>query len=164
MEHVIALENQLTSAADHFNTMTECVILARGFNQATALEAALKLMETCYIGARAYSGADFEHGPIAQVGRDLPCIVIAPSGRSLESVASLVLKLKERSSSIFCLSDNAGILAAGSVAIKMPDGIPEWVSPLPYITAMQIFACRLSLSLNLNPDQPRGLNKVTMTV
>ena len=41
------------------------VVLGRGFNLATAEEVALKLTETSYVLARAWSVADFEHGPIA---------------------------------------------------------------------------------------------------
>jgi glucosamine 6-phosphate synthetase-like amidotransferase/phosphosugar isomerase protein len=40
------------------------VVTSRGYNLATAEEAALKLMETTYIVAQAFSTADLRHGPI----------------------------------------------------------------------------------------------------
>src|SRR5438128_1923001 len=41
------------------------IVLGRGFNFSTAEEIALDLSETSYVLARAWSVADFEHGPIA---------------------------------------------------------------------------------------------------
>ena len=54
---------------------------ARGYNLATAQEAALKLMETTYVVAEAFSAADLRHGPIAMIGQDFPVIAIVPSAR-----------------------------------------------------------------------------------
>src|SRR5215216_3366773 len=54
------------------------VVTSRGYNLATAEEAALKLMETSYIVAQAFSAADLRHGPIAMIGHDFPVLVIAP--------------------------------------------------------------------------------------
>ena len=51
------------------------VCTARGYSYPTAREAALKLMETAYLSAHAFSGADLMHGPIALVSRDLPVLV-----------------------------------------------------------------------------------------
>src|SRR6266566_4345100 len=52
------------------------VVLGRGFNFSTAEEIALKLSETSYVLARAWSVADFEHGPIAVVEVGLPALIV----------------------------------------------------------------------------------------
>src|SRR5215208_4959642 len=56
------------------------VVTSRGYNLATAEEAALKLMETTYVVAQAFSAADLRHGPIAMIGHDFPVLAIAPPG------------------------------------------------------------------------------------
>jgi glutamine---fructose-6-phosphate transaminase (isomerizing) len=38
------------------------------------------------------------------------------------------------------------------------------LTPIPYIIPAQMFAAALSVVKGLNPDQPRGLNKVTKTL
>ena len=45
------------------------VVISRGYGYPTAKEAALKLMETSYIPALSYSGADLLHGPLAMIDR-----------------------------------------------------------------------------------------------
>ena len=49
-----------------------CLVLARGFNYATAFELALKFKELAYLFAEPYSTADFMHGPMALAQRGLP--------------------------------------------------------------------------------------------
>src|SRR3712207_7572904 len=71
-------------------------IVSRGYNLATAKEAALKLMETTYIVAQAFSAADLRHGPIAMIGRDFPVLAIAPPGKVQHDMRSLVESLKDR--------------------------------------------------------------------
>lgn len=57
------------------------VVLGRGFNFSTAEEVALKLSETSYVLARAWSIADFEHGPIAILEAGLPVLFIDGGGK-----------------------------------------------------------------------------------
>lgn len=164
METALDLDNAVTEAAMHCADMRECVTLARGFNQATAQEAALKLIETCYVGARAYSGADFQHGPIAQIEKGLACLLFAPEGCTFSAMSDLAKQLKARNVSLHCFSQNTLFLALGQTPIPMPGTMPEWVSPLVYIVPAQLFAYRLALERGSDPDVPRGLNKITMTL
>ncbi len=48
-------------------------------------------------------------------------------------------------------------------ALRIPAAVAEWVSPLVYIIAGQLFTYWLSLRKGLDPDNPRGLSKVTQT-
>ncbi len=72
------------------------VLTARGYAYATAREAALKLMETAYLSAHAFSGADLMHGPIAMVSRDLPVLAVAPAGAGADALAPVLASLRER--------------------------------------------------------------------
>ena len=56
------------------------MVLARGFQYATAREWALKLKELAYVMADPYSGADFEHGPIALVEPGFRALAVATAG------------------------------------------------------------------------------------
>ena len=53
---------------------------ARGYSYPTAREAALKLMETSYLSAQAFSGADLLHGPLATVDPQVPVLAISVQG------------------------------------------------------------------------------------
>ena len=53
------------------------LVLARGFEYATAREWALKLKELAHVFADPYSAADFQHGPLALVEPGVPVLAIA---------------------------------------------------------------------------------------
>lgn len=164
VQKMLSLKELIQGAVERYRYMQECAVLARGVNQATALEAALKITETSYVVSKPYSGADFLHGPIAMVSEGFPCIVFAPDGLAYASQLDLALKLKERGAELIVIARDKEMLELGRTRIPVPvDGIPELLSPLPYIIPAQLFACYLSLTRGLDPDRPRGLSKVTIT-
>lgn len=60
---------------------------------ATTKEAALKLMETTYVLAEAFSAADLRHESIAMLGHDFPVISIIPPGKARARVRKLAKSL-----------------------------------------------------------------------
>lgn len=160
---VLKLDDTIASAVERYRYITECAVLARGLNQATALEAALKMTETSYLLAKPYSGADFLHGPIAMVHEGFPIFLYAPDGRAFPSMAELALKLKDLEAEMIVVAHSDQILQLAKCPLKIPFEMEEKLSPLIYIVAGQLWACHLALSRGYNPDRPRGLSKVTLT-
>jgi glucosamine--fructose-6-phosphate aminotransferase (isomerizing) len=138
-------------------------VTSRGYNLATAEEAALKLMETTYIVAQAFSAADLRHGPIAMIGRDFPVVVVAPPGKVQQDLRSLVESLKDRGAEFVAISDDSSILEKASAKFEVPAHCPDEISPILYAAPIQLFAENLARLKGLNPDSPRGLSKVTET-
>src|SRR5207244_9376592 len=109
----LALE--LEEASEHMSEdlapSKACLVLARGFNYATAFELALKFKELAYVFADAYSAADFMHGPMALAQRDLPAIMIGVRGPSQEGMLELADQLVEAGVGLFPISDDPELLA-----------------------------------------------------
>jgi glucosamine--fructose-6-phosphate aminotransferase (isomerizing) len=89
---------------------------------------------------------------------------VAPSGRVLADIASLMGRLDERHAEVVAISDDASVLARARVALPLPPGVPEWLSPLVAIVPGQLFAVALARTRGLDADRPRGLSKVTETL
>lgn len=133
--------------------------VGRGYGLSLALEAALKLKETCLIQAEAFSAAEMKHGPQSLIDKDYPLIVFATRGPALKSLLELAKEMKGRGAKV--------ILAA-------PDFVPEkdvviqstHSEELDVIAAIQSFYLmveELSRHLGFDPDKPRHLTKVTET-
>lgn len=150
------------SAAARGRGAARFVVLGRGYNYATVFEIALKIKETSYVLADPYSPADFLHGPAALLEPGLPVLVVAPSGK-VEGVSSLLDLLEARRAEAIVISDAEEALARAKVALTLPSGVPEWLSPLVAVVPGQLFSLALAEAKGLDPDRPRGLSKVTET-
>lgn len=162
VSQALALEERVAEHAERYRYMEECVVLARGINQCSALETSLKLSETSYLRAHPFSAADFLHGPIAVVDEGYPCILVAPSGQGYPVMEELVTELQQREAELLILSDRPEMLERATTPLPMP-AVPEYLSPLVGIVVAQLFAYHLARVKGRNPDSPRGLKKVTHT-
>ncbi len=158
------LKPQLTTMVERYAYMNHCVVVGRGLNYANTYEFAIKLMETCYVVAERFSGADFLHGPIAMIDRSFPAFLFAPPGPTLKGQLELLAKLKEIGGETVVISSEAAAIKAATRAIKIPQRSSELLSPIPYVIPAQLFAALLAEAKGLSPDQPRSLSKVTKTV
>ena len=125
------------------------VVLGRGFNFSTAEEIALKLSETSYVLARAWSVADFEHGPIAIVDAGLPVLIVDGGGPVADDLATLRERLAGKGCHVLDLRDESGL--------------PEELTPITLAVLGQLLAHRVAAAKGMDPDRPRTIQKVTRT-
>jgi glucosamine--fructose-6-phosphate aminotransferase (isomerizing) len=139
------------------------VVLGRGFNFATAFEAALKAKELAYVAVEPYSSADFQHGPIALIDTGFAAIVINAAGAVSSEVEDLLRTISERGARPVVISNVPSSLALAAAPVSLPADMPEWLSPIAAIVPGQLLAFHLSRLRGFDPDSPRGLKKVTKT-
>jgi glutamine---fructose-6-phosphate transaminase (isomerizing) len=164
MEHTLQLGSKLAQIVERYRYMDRCIVIGRGFNYATSFELALKLKELTYIMASAYSSADFRHGPIATIERGIPVFLFMPTGATYDDMLDLAIELQHREAELLVISDSEQALSLARTALPIYPSIPEWLTPLITIIPGQLFALNLALTKGLNPDVPRGLQKVTKTL
>ncbi len=139
------------------------VVSARGLAYSAALELALKIKEACYLHAMGISYADLQHGPIAVVDGSTPAIVMAASsGPTLEAAVGLAERVTAAGARAYAIGGGPALAAASSRALAGPD-LPEWLAPIGLIVPGQLLTESLSRRLGIDPDNPRGLSKVTQT-
>ncbi len=156
----------VSEVAARYRYAEQMLVVARGLSYPTAREAALKLIETSYLGAQAYSGADILHGPMAMVSRRTPSLAIVTPGAASAAMADVVRALRERGSDIVTVGGPAADLPTSGSAGSSGSGtgeLPELVQPILEILPLQQLAWRLALDRGGDPDRPAGLSKVTLT-
>jgi glucosamine--fructose-6-phosphate aminotransferase (isomerizing) len=139
------------------------IILGRGFNFSTAEELALKLMETSYVMARAWSVADFEHGPIAVLESGLPVVVVDGGGVMAEQIRSIRERVGAKGCSVVQLIDGRAGDADSSTTVQLASGLPEQLTPISLAVLAQLLAHRVAVARGFDPDSPREIRKVTRT-
>jgi glucosamine--fructose-6-phosphate aminotransferase (isomerizing) len=163
VEKTLALEETVAVAAQRYAYATECIVLGRGYNYATAFEIALKLKELTYVTAEPYSSADFRHGPVAIVERGFPALVVAPQGAVYADILALARELAAREAELIVISGQDEALGMARTPLRLPVPLPEWLSPFTCIVPGQLLALHVTLAKGYDPDHPRGLTKVTET-
>jgi glucosamine--fructose-6-phosphate aminotransferase (isomerizing) len=166
VELALGLGDSLHELSERYRFMSHAVVVGRGLNYSNAFEFALKLMETCYVVAERFSSADFLHGPIALVEPNFPVFAFAPSGVTSGSIGQTLARLHGLRAEIVAITDagNREVAAHATRVIRLPRRVREVLTPIPYIVPAQIFAACLAAQKGLNPDHPRTLSKVTLTI
>ncbi|GAA2119032.1 SIS domain-containing protein [Streptomyces synnematoformans] len=162
-EQVLARQDEVKALAQRYRFAERMVLTSRGFGYPTAKEAALKLMETSYIPALSYSGADLLHGPLAMVDNVSPVIAIVTDGRGGEALQPVLDRLRDRGADLVVIGPKAQVDAAAAGFVLPTAGVAEEVQPILEILPLQLLAYEVTIARGQDPDAPRSLAKVTET-
>jgi glucosamine--fructose-6-phosphate aminotransferase (isomerizing) len=149
----------VADAVARYRFVERVLACGRGYSSATASEAALKIAETSYLGARAYSGADLLHGPVAAVDAETAVLAVTSEGHGGEAMRPVLDVIKQAGADLLTIGSlNPG---AGHHLPVTPSA--EEIAPILEILPAQQLALGLALARGMDPDRPRGLSKVTKT-
>lgn len=160
LDRISGLAGAAGNAAQRYRFVKECFVLARGLNYPVALEAALKIQETTYIGAKAFAISDFYHGPKAMVQEDTALLVFAPAGPSFEEAVGFIDQMRDTGADLLVVSDDEELCKRADAALYLPCSGSDFITPFYNAAAVQMLACQLATVRGNNPDKPRGLQKI----
>lgn len=161
----LAVEPEIERIAHDQAAATRALIIARGYEYATAREWALKLKELARVFADPYSSADFQHGPVALVEPGVPVLAVVRAGAPEADLVTLLRRLREDlDAKLMVVSDRPDELGLATWPVAVPAGTPEWLGPIISIVPGQLHAMHLTNARGLDPERPRNLLKVTRTV
>ena len=134
--------------------------IGRGINYPIALEGALKLKEISYLHAEGYAAGELKHGPIALLDKNFPVFAIATQGATLEKMVSNIQEVVARDAPVAALVTEGDHVLDEVAAdrVEVP-AVSEFLSPIPNVVALQLFAYFVACERGCNVDQPRNLAK-----
>jgi glucosamine--fructose-6-phosphate aminotransferase (isomerizing) len=164
LARALDLEPEIGRIALDQAATTRALVIARGFEYATAREWALKLKELARVFADPYSSADFQHGPLTLVEPGVPVLAVVRSSAPGADLVTLLGRLRrDLGGELMVASDHEPALALATWPVRLPAGTPEWLGPIVSIVAGQLHALHLTRARGLDPELPRNLSKVTRT-
>ena len=154
-------EEKVKQIADKYLDAKVFFFLGRGISTATAYEARLKLMEIAYVPSIAFPAGESKHGPISLIEKGFPVVFICPKDGSHRTLVGNIMEMKARGASIISIVEQGDeeIKALSDDYVEVPCGIPEVLSPIPFIIPLQLLAYYMSIGRGHNPDMPRNLAK-----
>ena len=106
------------------------VVSGRGFDYCDRVRARAEAEQDQLVVAEPYSLTDLMHGPIAIIEQGFPALVVATSGRrARRPVVQLLDNLDQRRRTPRDLRRRERARPR-AIAIRLPSGVPEWLSPL----------------------------------
>ena len=154
-------EKKVKDLAKKYGNQKCFFFLGRGMASAVALEGKLKLMEISYIPSLAYPAGESKHGPISLIESGFPVIFICPRDSTRRSIIGNIMEMKARGASIIAIieKDDEEIKKLADDYIEIDTGLPEVLSPIPFVIPLQLFAYYMSIERGNDPDKPRNLAK-----
>jgi glucosamine--fructose-6-phosphate aminotransferase (isomerizing) len=154
-------EEKVKQIAKKYRNAGIFFFLGRGISTATAYEGKLKLMEIAYVPAIAYPAGESKHGPISLVEPGFPVVFICPRDETRKTLVGNIMEMKARGASIIAVVEEGDeeIEKLADDYVEVPKGIPEVLSPIPFVTPLQLLAYYAAVERGFNPDTPRNLAK-----
>jgi glucosamine--fructose-6-phosphate aminotransferase (isomerizing) len=135
--------------------------LGRGISSATAMEGKLKLMEIAYVPSLAYPAGESKHGPISLIEPGFPVVFVCPKDGTHRTIISNIMEMKARGASIIVVVEKGDeeIKKLADDYVEIDAGLPEVLSPIPFVIPLQLFAYYIAIERGYDPDKPRNLAK-----
>ena len=154
-------EEKVKQLAKKYRGKQAFFFLGRGISSAVALEGRLKLMEIAYIPSIAYPAGESKHGPISLIEPGFPVIFVCPKDGTHRTIISNIMEMKARGAAIIAIIEKGDeeIKKLADDYIEIETELPEVLSPIPFVTPLQLFAYYMAIECKRDPDMPRNLAK-----
>jgi glucosamine--fructose-6-phosphate aminotransferase (isomerizing) len=164
----LKLDEDLKKLAEELKDAHSLMFFGRGYNYATALEAALKVKEVALIHSEGINAGEMKHGPLALVDEHLPIVVLATKDNMHRKMDSVIQQLLARNAKLYivCNKDDpvmSKYVATGCRLIEVPHTV-DALQPVVNVVPLQLLSYHLTVLRGFDVDQPRNLAKsVTVT-
>ena len=154
-------EEKVRQLAKKYKDATMFFFLGRGISTSTAYEGRLKLMEIAYIPSIAFPAGESKHGPISLIEEGFPVVFICAKDETRKTLISNIMEMKSRGASIIAIVEEGDeeIKKVADDYVEVPKGVPEVLSPIPFVIPLQLLAYYITIEKGHNPDTPRNLAK-----
>jgi glucosamine--fructose-6-phosphate aminotransferase (isomerizing) len=151
---------------NRFDVLSGCrplTAVGRGLDFGTACESALKLRELSGIPAEAFSPPDLIHGPLGGLDGAAGLWIISGAPYADADALEALAGIRARAGFTVAVAADPRVLDLASVAVPLPDRLPDWAAAIVAAIPAQAAALRLAELRGVEVDRPHGLSKVTLT-
>ncbi|MEM0357426.1 MAG: glutamine--fructose-6-phosphate transaminase (isomerizing) [Candidatus Bathyarchaeia archaeon] len=154
-------EEKVKAIAKKYKDAKVFFFLGRGISTATAYEGRLKLMEIAYVPSIAFPAGESKHGPISLVEEGFPVVFICPRDDTRKTIIGNIMEMKARGASIIAIIEEGDeeIKRLADDYVEIPKGVPDVLSPIPFVVPLQLLAYYMAVEKGYDPDKPRNLAK-----
>lgn len=159
-EALTSTEATIKALALKLKESKSVLVLGRGYQLATAFEAALKIKELTYVHTEGINAGELKHGPLALIDEHIPVLIICTKDSIVERVRACVQQIKARNGRPIVVLSQADpeVESLADEVIRVPstvDCLQSVVNAIP----LQLLAYHMAVARGNNVDRPRNLAK-----
>ncbi len=139
-------------------------LVGRGVDLGIAKELALKISETLGIPGLAFSSAEFLHGPLGAVSAQTPVIGLCSDGHTMQSVRTALEHARALGAPTLLAHGQAAATGMPASDLPLPAAQDSLVDCMLMLVPAYLAIEAAAVAAGRDPDQPRGLSKVTETL
>ncbi|KAG5485943.1 hypothetical protein CUR178_07537 [Leishmania enriettii] len=136
------------------------MVLGRGYDLATAMEAALKVKELSYVHTEGINSGELKHGPLALIDETMPVLAVCTNDKYFDRSKAAVQQVNARKGAVvtFTTEVDAELEAAARETIIVPKTV-DCIQCVVNVIPFQLLAYYMALLRGNNVDCPRNLAK-----
>jgi glucosamine--fructose-6-phosphate aminotransferase (isomerizing) len=108
------------------------------------------------------TATDLAHGPIAALDSLFPVWAIASDDDMLPTVLDAAARARDAGATLIASGPSAASVTGAEYSLPVPRAPSAILAPLLSVVPGQLFAWALARTKGFDPDEPRGLSKVTL--
>lgn len=159
IELTIKNENKCEEISKIFVKAKDAFFLGREIDYYAALEASLKLKETCYIHSEAYAGGELKHGPVALIENGVPFVGFISSPKTAQLFRKNLNDIEGNKGTKIIISSESLAQEGDSFITK---DVAYYLEPVAKVVVFQLIAFHTSKNKGFNVDNPRNLVKAVI--
>jgi glucosamine--fructose-6-phosphate aminotransferase (isomerizing) len=160
LEEALQQEEKIKAIAARYTNVQHTFFLGRGFDNAVAMEGALKLKETSYIHAEAYAAGEMKHGPLALISEGVPVLTVITQDSLVDKTMSNIKEVKARGAVVIAIcKENLQEDCQECDEILLIPNVNSILAPVAAVVPLQTFAYYMSVLRGNDVDKPRNLAK-----
>lgn len=150
--------------AERLKDCQSILVLGRGYDYATALEAALKIKELSYVHTEGINSGELKHGPLALVDEHMPVIALCSMDRHYNKCKAAIQQVNARKGKVVVVTTHRDdeLATAADEIIEVPQ-IVEGLQCIVNVIPFQLLAYHMALKRGNDVDCPRNLAKSVTT-
>ncbi|KAI8617239.1 glutamine:fructose-6-phosphate amidotransferase [Chytriomyces sp. MP71] len=160
IKETLAIDASLKQlASEVLHKEKSLLIMGRGYQNATCLEAALKIKEVSYMHSEGILAGELKHGPLALIDENMPVILIMTKDSLYPKVQSALQQVTARKGHpiIICNKGDSNI-SADYRTIRVPQAV-DCLQGIVTIIPLQLLSYHLACLNGVDVDFPRNLAK-----
>jgi glucosamine--fructose-6-phosphate aminotransferase (isomerizing) len=157
-------ERKVIEIAEKLKDAKSVLVLGRGYQFATCLEAAPKIKELTYVHTEGINAGELKHGPLALIDEHIPVIILCTKDSLVDRARSAIQQVHARKGKpIAIISEpDAEVESLVEDVIRVPATV-DCLQSIINIIPLQLLAYHLAVLRGNNVDCPRNLAKSVTT-